>query len=86
MIYGKGTQLQAASTQNVPRVDDLNFTILHLRIAILDMFFSTFFPDEEFFYNSFNSKKMIFHQNYAEKNMGHRVCLGEIDLLFLWQA
>ena len=48
--YGKGTQLQAASTQNVPRVDDLNFTNLHLQIAILYIFFSvTLFTDEEFF-------------------------------------
>ena len=50
IIHAKDTQLQAASTQNVPRVDDLNFTTLLLRIAILDMFFSiTFFPDEEIF-------------------------------------
>ena len=50
MIYGTGTQLQAALTQNVPRVDDLNFTTFHLQIAILYMFFSiTFFPVEEFF-------------------------------------
>ena len=50
MIYGTGTQLQAASAQNVPRVDDLNFTTFHLRIAILYMFFLiTFFPVEEFF-------------------------------------
>ena len=40
MIYGTGTQRQAASTQNVPRVNDLNFTTFHLRIAILYMFFS----------------------------------------------
>ena len=38
VIYGKGTQLQAASTQNVPHVNDLNFTTLHLRIVILYMF------------------------------------------------
>ena len=87
MIYGKGTQLQAASTQNVPRVDDLNITILRLQIAILYMFFSTtFFPAEEFFQNSFNSKKIIISLQLCRKKIGHRVRLGENDLLFLWQA
>ena len=87
MIYGTGTQLQAASTQNVPRVDDLNFTTFHLRIVILYIFFSiTFFPVEEFFKNSFNSKKMIISSKLCKKKIGHRVRLGENDLLFLWQA
>ena len=33
-----------------------------------------------------SQRKWLFHQNYAEKNIGHRVPLGENDLLFLWQA
>ena len=71
VIYGKGTQLQAASTQNVPRVDDLNFTTSHLRIAIFYLFFSiTFFPYEEFFKNSFNSKKMIISSKSCRKKDG----------------
>ena len=87
MIYGTGTQLQVAPTQNVLRVDDLSFTTFHLRIAILHMFFSTtFFPVEEFFKNSFNSKKMIISSKLCRKKIGHRVRLGENDLLFLWQV
>ena len=56
-------QPQVASTQNVPRVDDLNFTTFYLRIAILYMFFwKTFFPVEEFFL-----KKMIVSTKLCRK-------------------
>ena len=75
VIYGKGTQLQVASTQNVPHVNDLNFTTLHLQITILYMFFSiTCFPDEEFFKTCLTERKWLAHQNYAEKKIGHLVC------------
>lgn len=56
VIYNKGIQLQAASTQNVPCVNDLNITTLQQQIAILYTFFSiTFLPDEEIFLNAFNN-------------------------------
>ena len=82
MIYGKGTQLQAALTQNGPRVDDLNFTTSHLRITILNMFSSiTFFPDEEFFHSSFHScKEDDYFIKIMKKNIGHLVRLGENGL------
>ena len=39
-----------------------------------------------FFKTHLTQRKWLFHQNYAEKKIGHRVRLGENDLLFLWQA
>ena len=53
-VYSKGTQPQAASTQNVPRVDDSQVHNIALTSSDFNKFFSiTFFPDEEFFLKLF---------------------------------
>ena len=61
MIHGKGTQPYAALTQNASCLHELMVMILWPEVMAMYMFLAiTFFPDEEFFFNSFNSKKMLF--------------------------
>ena len=78
MFYGTGTRLEKALTTNIPRVRDLEESILCPRVMATNTFFHvTFSSDVNFLQFFYSTKRMSKRINLCQKKIGHQLRLGE---------